>query len=92
MATDPNILRPTDNQEVTLVHHGTPHTFSFFFGATIEDLSDEIAVSLSGTYLGANIEYLHHLIVSPALVHLRAPLWLILTSNSLQYRHLIKSL
>lgn len=40
----------TDKQDLvslSLTHHGTPHTFSFPFNATISDLSDEIASSLS---------------------------------------------
>lgn len=47
MATDSSVSGPSEGQELTLHHHGTPHTFSFLFGATIEDLSDEVANSLS---------------------------------------------
>lgn len=40
----------TDSQDLvclTLTHHGTPHTFSFPLDATIVDLSNEVATSLS---------------------------------------------
>jgi len=42
MSTDPQ-----DLVSLSLTHHGTPHTFSFSPDATISDLSDEIANSLS---------------------------------------------
>lgn len=42
MSTDSQDLVP-----ITLTHHGKPHTFSFPSDATISDLSDEIADSLS---------------------------------------------
>ncbi|CZT11721.1 probable WSS1 Protein involved in sister chromatid separation and segregation [Rhynchosporium agropyri] len=50
MATDSSETGPTDNQDlvsITLTFHGASHTYNFPSDATILDLSDEIADTLS---------------------------------------------